>query len=164
MGSTYRLFFYSKQLIYNSKIEKQDLTLDIFVSVTSIASNLHLHGLGEKYFSYKTKIVFVSYFKNRKTPTLYFDKMYLFVLPKENLRIRALSQRQRKISALINDWENIIAYWGESKLSKSLTDKCDLFYTVNRWWVWRQAAQFIASVKFGNSILALELTEFLPTL
>ena len=50
-------------------------------------------------------------------------------------------QRGKKISALINDWENIIAYWEESKQSKALAGKCDSFHTVNRWWVWRQAAQ-----------------------
>ena len=44
-----------------SKIEKQNVSLDIFVSVTSIARNLHLPGLKKKKkkISYKTKNVFV---------------------------------------------------------------------------------------------------------
>ena len=51
-----------------SKIEKQNVSLDIFVSVTSIARNLHLPGLKKKKkkkkISYKTKNAFVLYFKN----------------------------------------------------------------------------------------------------
>ena len=38
-------FFLTQQLIYNnSKIEKHNVSLDIFVSDTSIARNLHLPG------------------------------------------------------------------------------------------------------------------------
>ena len=36
----------------------------------------------------------------------------------------------KKISALINDWENNIAYWEESKQSKALVGKCNSFH---RW-------------------------------
>ena len=43
-------FFLTQQLIYKSKIEKHNVSLDIFVSDTSIARNLHL--LGERTFSY----------------------------------------------------------------------------------------------------------------
>ena len=42
--------------------------------------------------------------------------------------------------ALINDWEDNIAYWEESKESEASTNKCDSFYCKN-WWVWGQAAQ-----------------------
>ena len=45
----------TEQLIYKSKIEKQNVSLDTFVSNTSIARNLHLPGLEKKHFSYKTK-------------------------------------------------------------------------------------------------------------
>ena len=58
-------FFLTRQLIYKSKIEKHNVSLDIFVSDTSIARNLHLprfmvHGLvlylhaklEKKHFSY----------------------------------------------------------------------------------------------------------------
>ena len=47
----------------------------------------------------------------------------------------------KQISALINDWENIIAYWEESKQRKALADKCDSLYTVNDWWIWGRPAQ-----------------------
>ena len=45
-------FFLSQQLICKSKIEKHNVSLDIFVSDTSIARNLHLLGLEKKHFSY----------------------------------------------------------------------------------------------------------------
>ena len=45
-------FFLTQQLIYKSKIEKHNVSLDIFVSDTSIARNLHLLGLEKKHFSY----------------------------------------------------------------------------------------------------------------
>ena len=56
-----------------SKIEKQNVSLDIFVSVTSIARNLHQPGLKKKKkkISYKTKNAFVLYFKNWRTHTLF---------------------------------------------------------------------------------------------
>ena len=42
-------FFLTKQLIYESKIEKHNVSLDIFVSDTSIPRNLHLSGLEKKH-------------------------------------------------------------------------------------------------------------------
>ena len=45
-------FFLTQQLICKSKIEKHNFSLDIFVSNTSIARNLHLPGLEKKHFSY----------------------------------------------------------------------------------------------------------------
>ena len=45
-------FFLTQQLIYKSKIEKHNVSLDIFVSDTSIARNLHLLGLEKKHFHY----------------------------------------------------------------------------------------------------------------
>ena len=63
--------------------------------------------------------------------------------------IRYISVAQRKfenqglsqISALINDWENIIAYLEESKQRVSLAEKCGLFRTVESWWVWGWAEE-----------------------
>ena len=43
-------FFLTQQLICKSKIEKQRVSLDIFVSNTSIARNLCLPGLEKKTF------------------------------------------------------------------------------------------------------------------
>ena len=37
-------FFVTQQLIYKNKIEKHNISLDIFVSDTRIARNLHLPG------------------------------------------------------------------------------------------------------------------------
>ena len=45
-------FFLTHQLIFKSKIEKNNISLDIFVSYTSIARNLHLPGLEKKHFKY----------------------------------------------------------------------------------------------------------------
>ena len=45
------IFLNSEQLIYKSKAEKKNVSLDIFVSDTSIARNLHLPGrIGGKTF------------------------------------------------------------------------------------------------------------------
>ena len=44
--------------------------------------------------------------------------------------------RGKKISALVNDWENNIIYWEESKQSETLAGECNSFQTVNSWWVW----------------------------
>ena len=47
-------FFVTPRLIYRSerKIEKRNVSFDIFVSDTSLARNLHLPGLEKKHFSY----------------------------------------------------------------------------------------------------------------
>ena len=46
-------FFLTQQLIfYKSKTEKHNFSLDIFVSNTNVARNLHLLELEKKYFSY----------------------------------------------------------------------------------------------------------------
>ena len=45
-------FFLTQQLICKSKIEKHNISLDIFVSNTSIARNLHLLRLEKKRFSF----------------------------------------------------------------------------------------------------------------
>ena len=44
-------FFLTQQPIYKSKIEKHNVSLNIFVSDTSIARNLHLPGSEKKSFS-----------------------------------------------------------------------------------------------------------------
>ena len=51
------------------------------------------------------------------------------MLLKESLRIRAL-HRGKKRSALIDDWENFIAFCEESKQSEALPDKSDSFHTL----------------------------------
>ena len=94
-------FFLTKQLIYKSKIEKHSVSLDIFVSDTSIARNFHLPGLEKKRFNYI------------KTHILFLDQILVFVLlkMKEYLRIRVLSyHRDKKLSALTNGWESDNAY------------------------------------------------------
>ena len=48
-------FFLIQQLIYKSKIEKHKVSLDIFVSDTSIDRNLHVPVLEKKHFSYIRK-------------------------------------------------------------------------------------------------------------
>ena len=75
-------FFLTQQLIYKSKIEKHNISLDIFASDTSVARNLHLTGLEKKYCSYI------------RTHNRFLDQISVFVVLKikERLRIRALSQ------------------------------------------------------------------------
>ena len=46
-------FLLTQLLIYKSKIEKHNVNLDIFVSDTSRARNLHLPALEKNYSSYK---------------------------------------------------------------------------------------------------------------
>ena len=72
--------FLTQQLIYQSKIEKHNVSLDIFVSDTSLVGNLQMPKLEKKYFSYI------------RTYTLFFDQISIFVLLKikECLRIKAL--------------------------------------------------------------------------
>ena len=41
--------------------------------------------------------------------------------------------RGKEIFTLINDWENSIVYWEESKQRKALAGKCDSFRTVTSW-------------------------------
>ena len=41
------------------------------------------------------------------------------------------TQGVNDISALINGWENIFAYWEKSRRSEVLAGKCVLFHTVN---------------------------------
>ena len=64
------------------KTEKQIFSLDIFVSDTSIARNLHFPGLEKKHFSHKTWA---------------------------HIESGPITE-VKKISALINYWENIITY------------------------------------------------------
>ena len=73
-------FFLTQQLIYKIEIEKNNFSLDIFVSDTSIARNLHLLGLEKKHFSYiRTHTLSVS------------DSGICVAQSKEHLRIRVLS-------------------------------------------------------------------------
>ena len=73
----------TQQLICKSKIEKHNISLDIFVSDTNIARKLHLPGLEKKHFSYI------------RTHTPFLDQILVYMLLKikEHLRIRALSLR-----------------------------------------------------------------------
>ena len=70
-------FFLTQQLIYKSKTEKHNISLDIFVSGSSTARNIHLPGLEKKHFS---------------LPIFFLDQILVFVLLKinERLRIRTL--------------------------------------------------------------------------
>ena len=81
------IFFLTQQLIYLSKIEKPNVGLDIFVSDTSIARNLHLPGLEKKLLRYI------------RTHTVFLNQILVFVLLKikEHLRMRALSYTQKYI-------------------------------------------------------------------
>ena len=56
----------------------QNVSVDIFVSDTSIARSLHLPGLEKK--SYKIKNVFVSFFKNWRTHTIFLDQISGFLI------------------------------------------------------------------------------------
>ena len=67
-----------------------------------------------------------------------------------------------KISALINDWENIIAYWEESKQSKALVDKCGSLHTKNGFWVWGVGSA--APEKLCNLYPHLSLETVFPAL
>ena len=51
-------FFLIQPLMYNNKFEKNNVSLDIFVSDTSIVRSLHLPGL-EKKHSYKDSYSFL---------------------------------------------------------------------------------------------------------
>ena len=63
-------FFLTQQLIYKSQIEKHNSSLNIFVSDTNIARNLHLPGLEKTHFSYI------------RTHTLFYDQILESVLLK----------------------------------------------------------------------------------
>ena len=39
--------------------------------------------------------------------------------------------RGKQRSALINDWESIVANWKEPNQSETLADKCNLFHTLS---------------------------------
>ena len=97
-------FFLTRQLIYkNTKFQsKQNISLGIFVSDTSIARDLHLSGertlqLHKDPYSFLCTLDQISVFVSLKN--------------KEHVRLRTLlSYRYIISSALINDWENNIAY------------------------------------------------------
>ena len=64
----------------------------------------------------------------------------------------------KKLFVLINDWENIIAYWEQFKQRKELADTCSSFHSVNSYMVWevgstapRKKLQFIPPLKLRNS-------------
>ena len=90
-------FFLSQQLICKSKIEKHNVSLDIFVSDTSIARNLHLLGLEKKHFSYI------------RTHTLSGSDSGICVAQNQRT-FENQGHRGKKLFALINDWENDNAY------------------------------------------------------
>ena len=92
-------FFLTQQLIYKSKIRRHNVSLDIFVLGTNIARNLHLPGLEKKHFSYiRTHAFFCIRFRS------------LYCSKSKNIWGSGPYHRGKKISALIGDWENIIAY------------------------------------------------------
>ena len=73
-------FFLNQQLIYKSKIEKHNVSLDNIASSTSIVRKLHLPGLEKIYFSCI------------RIHTDFLDQILVFALLeiKERLRIKAL--------------------------------------------------------------------------
>ena len=144
-----------------SKIEKQNVSLDIFVSVTSIARNLHLPVFKKKKkkkISYKTKNAFVLYFKNWRTHTL-------FLVFGSDIGICVAQTSKSK-----NVWESgpyhrgkkYIACWGESKQSEVVAGKFDLFHNVNSGWV--LGAGSAATGKFCNLYTHLFLETVFPAI
>ena len=121
IASSWPGFSSTQQLIHKSKIEKQNGSLDIFISDTSIARNLYLPGLEKKQFNYKTKNVHAS---DIEVPIFSFWIRYgcLCCSKSKNVRESRPYHRGIKISALINDWENNIAYWEETKQSEALAN------------------------------------------
>ena len=112
--------FLTHQLIHKSKIEKHNVSLDIFVSDTSIVRN-HLPGLEKKHFSYiRTILIFCLRF------------WYLCCSKSKNIWGSEPYHRDKKKSALINYWENDNTYGkNPSKGRPWLLRKCDSFHTVN---------------------------------
>ena len=94
------LFYLTQQLIYKGKIEKNDVRLDISVSDTSIVKNFHLPGLEKKHYSYL------------RTFTLFWIRFcYLYYSKPRKIWGSRPCHRGTNISALFNDWKNIIVYW-----------------------------------------------------
>ena len=111
-----------------NKIEKQDVILDFFMSdITSITRICHLSGVEQKHFLKKHCFCFI--LKNQYSSF----GSGIYILLNEILRIWVY-HRSKKISILVNDWDNIIVYWEEFKQSKTLTGQCCFFNTVNSWW------------------------------
>ena len=105
----------------------------MYETPVGIARNLHLPLLKKIHFSYKTKNCFVSYLKDRfkiEGPILSYWIRYVCVAQRKFENQGRITE-VKVISALINDWENIIAYWEESKQSEAFVDKCNSLYTVN---------------------------------
>ena len=55
------------------------------------------------------------------------NKEYNAVFKYIHQDVRAYPRSKKKRSALINDWENVIAYWKESKQIEELANKLGLF-------------------------------------
>ena len=68
------------------------------------------------------------------------------------LKNQGLITKQNKISVLIDDWKNNIVYMEEPKQSKTQARKCDMFNTLNSWWVWEPAAQLQESFRIYTLI------------
>ena len=98
----------TQQLIYKSKIKKHDISLDIFVSDSSEARNLP--ELEKKHFSY-IRI---------HTLYLYQILVYLCCSKSNNVWRSEPYHRGKKISTLIDDWENIIQYGKNSSKARHL--------------------------------------------
>ena len=88
------------------------LNLDTLASDTSIARKHHQLRLEKKYFSYKTKSIFGPYFKIWRTHTLFWIRYINLCCSKwKSFWESRTWHKGKKIFALINEWENIIAYW-----------------------------------------------------
>ena len=92
--------FLTHQLIHKSKIEKHNVSLDIFVSDTSIVRN-HLPGLEKKHFSYiRTILIFCLRF------------WYLCCSKSKNIWGSEPYHRDKKKSALISIIGKMIIHMG----------------------------------------------------
>ena len=90
----------------------------------------------KKHISYKTKNLYVSYFKNWRNHTLFLDQIQVLVLLKECLKIRALSQRKKTIC--IDQWLGRIL--GRIQAKRGPCWQVWFVPTVNSCWVWGTGA------------------------
>ena len=142
-----------------SKIEKQNVSLDIFVSVTSIARNLHLPGLKKKKKKLAIKLKTLLFYTSKiEGPILSFwflDQICICV---------AQTSKSKNVweSGPYHRGKKYIACWGESKQSEVVAGKFDLFHNVNSGWV--LGAGSAATGKFCNLYTHLFLETVFPAI
>ena len=69
--------------------------------------------------------MFLFHTSKTEEPILSFWMRYICVAQR-NFENQGPITEVKKISALINDWENIIAYWEESKQNEAFTVICSI--------------------------------------